>query len=260
MLSEETPDLPFFRYFFFMQNFNAPIPPFFMESWSLSIEEWFYLALPVVFLLIQFFFTQKVRPVQLIFVFAGWILAATVLRYLLSDSTPLSNWNMQVRQVVLMRLDATAYGVLLACISLAWPRKLLRLSGYFLVCGLLGIVFSAAMYAWRIDGIAQHPLLATLFPTYLSISIAFLFPVLLKWEHCKHTFTRRIITRLSVISYAAYLLNYSLLLLPMSKLPPPSSALYAYLYTAIFWTISLIFANLFYSYIEKPLTDLRDRF
>src|SRR4051812_22345461 len=34
-------------YFVFLQNFIKPAPEFFRHAWSLSIEEWFYLLLPV---------------------------------------------------------------------------------------------------------------------------------------------------------------------------------------------------------------------
>ena len=34
------------KFFFFLQNFSGPFTNFFWESWSLSIEEWFYLIFP----------------------------------------------------------------------------------------------------------------------------------------------------------------------------------------------------------------------
>ena len=39
------------EYIFFIQNFNKSHPPFFTEAWSLSVEEWFYLIVPVALLL-----------------------------------------------------------------------------------------------------------------------------------------------------------------------------------------------------------------
>ena len=35
------------RYFTFMQNLAWPHPEFFGEAWSLAVEEWFYLCIPI---------------------------------------------------------------------------------------------------------------------------------------------------------------------------------------------------------------------
>ena len=35
------------HYFFFSQNIISPHPWFFPEAWSLSIEEWFYVIIPI---------------------------------------------------------------------------------------------------------------------------------------------------------------------------------------------------------------------
>jgi peptidoglycan/LPS O-acetylase OafA/YrhL len=40
---------PLYYYPFFLQNFLTPINSFFSQSWSLTIEEWFYLTLPLFF-------------------------------------------------------------------------------------------------------------------------------------------------------------------------------------------------------------------
>ncbi|WP_460685497.1 acyltransferase family protein [Niabella aquatica] len=40
------------EYLIFIQNFNKNHPKFFLEAWSLSTEEWFYLATPALLLLL----------------------------------------------------------------------------------------------------------------------------------------------------------------------------------------------------------------
>jgi peptidoglycan/LPS O-acetylase OafA/YrhL len=44
------PDLHLF--FLFSQNLNYPHPPFFEEAWSLAVEEWFYLLIPILLLVL----------------------------------------------------------------------------------------------------------------------------------------------------------------------------------------------------------------
>ncbi|MFM9911077.1 MAG: acyltransferase family protein, partial [Chitinophagaceae bacterium] len=45
---------PLWKYFLFLQNFNSPQPGFFSESWSLSVEEWFYLLIPLFIFLLAY--------------------------------------------------------------------------------------------------------------------------------------------------------------------------------------------------------------
>ena len=40
------------KFFFFLQNFAHHFYGFFWESWSLSIEEWFYLLFPIILMLL----------------------------------------------------------------------------------------------------------------------------------------------------------------------------------------------------------------
>lgn len=43
-----------FGYLLFIQNFLSPHPSFMPEAWSLSVEEWFYMSLPLFFILFSF--------------------------------------------------------------------------------------------------------------------------------------------------------------------------------------------------------------
>ena len=46
-------------YFIFLQNGFSKMPPFFPESWSLAVEEWAYIVLPVSLLLFSFLVKPK---------------------------------------------------------------------------------------------------------------------------------------------------------------------------------------------------------
>lgn len=55
------------KYVFFIQNFNAQHPSFFPEAWSLSIEEWFYIIIPIIAgSIILLFKAQEKRPYYLL--------------------------------------------------------------------------------------------------------------------------------------------------------------------------------------------------
>src|SRR5690606_23169927 len=70
--------IPVHHYFFFLQNFTSEIPRFFVESWSLSIEEWFYLLLPFPFLLLH---KTKNKRGLLLFLLIAIITGISLLRY-----------------------------------------------------------------------------------------------------------------------------------------------------------------------------------
>lgn len=49
-----------YKYYIFSQNLFYPMPNFFPESWSLAVEEWFYLIMPVIiFLFLVLGFSNK---------------------------------------------------------------------------------------------------------------------------------------------------------------------------------------------------------
>lgn len=114
-------------YFVFMQNFAYKIPEFFELSWSLAIEEHFYLWFPITFMIWER--VTKRAHLALILSAVTFILIAYAFRL----SHPLfSDWNeynRTIRLAVLSRLDAIMFGVLIAaakhywCVGFNWIRR-----------------------------------------------------------------------------------------------------------------------------------------
>lgn len=116
----------------------APPTSWFAVSWSLSVEEWSYLALPLLA-----FGVQRGRP--------GAVARTALLMVLTAGAARLSHlglagWDGAVRRAVLCRADAIAYGVLLAACWRypAWRARLRRaapagpllaLAGFWLMPG-----------------------------------------------------------------------------------------------------------------------------
>jgi len=100
-------------YFFFIQNFNTPHPHFFMEAWSLSVEEWFYLLIP--FLLFLFAAIGRFSPRHGIVSTASIVIVASLLyRAYIYYHIPIhdmKDWDNLLRKQVLTRLDSTMLGV-----------------------------------------------------------------------------------------------------------------------------------------------------
>ncbi len=124
----------------FRQNLFWPQPDWFAVSWSLAIEEWFYLSFSVTLL-------AAVRVLG-----GGRGLAATLGVFLacplaLRLAQPASaNWNEFLHKAVLFRLDAITFGVLaIAVLRLAKPSTRTRLA--LLVLGGVMIALQAAAAA-----------------------------------------------------------------------------------------------------------------
>ena len=104
-----------FRFFVFCQNFSSGFYEFFWESWSLSVEEWFYILLPLLILGISRMLSVKKTILVSICVL---LLVPLLYRFHISDLKVDSFWwDVEFRRIVLTRLDAINYGVLAAFIK-----------------------------------------------------------------------------------------------------------------------------------------------
>jgi peptidoglycan/LPS O-acetylase OafA/YrhL len=100
----------FNRYALFLQNLTgvAVVNDYFQISWSLSVEEWFYIAFPLT-IAIASRLPKRWRPslMQLAILF---IAAFLIHRTFFAD---FSDWGANVRRVVAFRLDSIGLGVFL---------------------------------------------------------------------------------------------------------------------------------------------------
>src|SRR5262249_38102384 len=96
------------EYLTFTQNLFGPMNAWFAVSWSLSIEEWFYLLFSACLL-----GTALLAPRRMALItFALFLIGPLVLR--IAYGSELSDWDGGMRKVVVYRLDAIAYGCLFA--------------------------------------------------------------------------------------------------------------------------------------------------
>lgn len=105
-----------------IQNEAFQMP--FKVFWSLSLEEHFYIAFPIILILLRF------EPLRILRVAAVIAAFSIVSRFLFVMFIPELAESHVVYMQTPFRLDAICYGVMLACLcDLAWGRKLLaRLS------------------------------------------------------------------------------------------------------------------------------------
>ena len=245
-------------YCFFIQNlFTNLNPNFFPESWSLSVEEWFYLLLPLLLLL----FLRLKLPVQQTILWAVLIIIVvpTGLRYGDTYNQVQMGW-MMTRMVVVMRLDAIGFGVLMAYISYYKPALWQRMarSGLWLLGGL---ALSYAGFLFILEGynfFNSVALTNVLFFTLTSVGVMLTLPALSHWQPRSRLLVK-LITHVSLISYSMYLINQSLVLGLIQRVMPADAAQSArFIAYLVYWACTIGGATLMYYYIEKPFMRFRD--
>ncbi|MGE5382697.1 MAG: acyltransferase family protein [Omnitrophica WOR_2 bacterium] len=245
------------KFFFFLQNFSNFFTGFFWESWSLSIEEWFYILFPIILLLIFF----VLKPISknrnqmfviaiVIFLFLSLLLRLTIASKYTLDDFWLSN---KVYKVVIFRLDGIALGLLAAIIkskfSLLWTKS--RYITFVLGIGLSYFIlysiwpsndFSTKVYKILFQGLGCF-LLLPFFDSLKQAPMVFLKPI----------------THISLISYSMYLINLGLISSVIKANIVIENEFQAWLLYGIYWFSVIFFSTILYKYFEKPVMDLRER-
>jgi peptidoglycan/LPS O-acetylase OafA/YrhL len=231
------------QYFFFTQALLKDKADFYAESWSLCVEEWFYLLIPILFLL-------RNKLFWILFI----IVAVSVLRvYNTHTGESLHEWDVTVRKAVVMRLDNIMYGVLAAYISLNLPALWKRLEKLFPIGLALWLavisVYNTFGYGWFFIWL-DIPLQA--------IAYFMMIPYLSNMKSGSGVVFRTI-TFFSIISYSMYLLNLTPVYAILGNDYVQSFTLkYQWLQWVIYLVVTFFGAYLLNRFIEKPFMNLRD--
>ena len=104
-------------YLVFFQSFAHRPSWFFVESWSLCVEEWFYIFFPLALWAGLVLGQRCVR--------AFWVTVAAMMLVSLSlriAAPPPKDWGMDIGMVVVYKFDALAWGAMAAAALRMWPR------------------------------------------------------------------------------------------------------------------------------------------
>lgn len=253
------------RYFLFVQNFAGPHPPFFPEAWSLSVEEWFYILLPLG-LLALVRYGLSLRSAMLVLIVAT-VVASPLFRYYrfqALDPVDLLLWDAQLRQQVVTRLDSIIYGVMGAYLAHyhapAWHRH----RHLALVAGLAVLLFYKFTLYYLADAIAGHGFyFSVLSFVTVALGTLLLLPFLSQLQ-LRHGLFYRAVTLISVISYSMYLVHLSLvhrILVPWSMqwLPSLENSWRVLVHYGLYWLITIVLSILIYRFFELPVMNMRER-
>ena len=273
-----TPALPtagtLVEYYFFVQNFTRYIPDFFPETWSLSIEEWSYITLPLVLWAMHRLLAARWSPRRVVLSAVLFIILGTnFYRFITALQFPISAGELGYRGIVVTRLDAISYGVLAAYAKQYFPhfwtnRSLgRRMFAVGLVLTLL-VAFSSSIFVLKFYADAGvFPLYTfykrTFYFLFIGLSMTLLMPYMDGWRTATGLWARfgigRAITHISLISYSMYLLNLTPIMMNLIERIPTTSLVVGWLKVGLFWALVIVSSTLLYKFFEKPVTQIRER-
>ena len=251
----------------FLQNFSRKDLEFFPVSWSLSIEEWFYLLMPLVLLWAARSGRRKPAAAFFAACFAiiALSLAARFAYVISSDPT----WDFGIRKKPPLRMDSLMVGVALAGVSIHLPRAWERLarsrSALFPVAA-LGLLATGGWQLWSLYH--AHAVDTSVYArTILFLVVSMLAGGLLVCLEtsdsvnvglARHKWTRAF-HFVSVTSYAAYLLHLQIfdLFEPFAARAGGPAGTFAFAAAAL--ALTLILSGAMYRWFEKPILRFRDR-
>jgi peptidoglycan/LPS O-acetylase OafA/YrhL len=251
------------EYIFFLQNFFQYDNPFYGITWSLSVEEWFYLSFPLT-LFVMRRMNQKAERVS--------VLKSTILIYIFSflgmriiqSSFFDVHWNNDIRKSVFLRLDSIGYGVLFAFVFNVMRQSWEKFRWPMFIIGAL-LTFTSSIYfltnvaydytrSGHVDFFGD-----TVYLSVVSIAFGLMFPVIHKLRIGNRPLNW-IVTYVSKISYSLYLVHLFSLDLTRNLVPTLFGVKHTLLAFVVFMCLSLSMSTITYYLIELTFLKLRDAY
>lgn len=242
----------------FIQNFNPNALDFNPVSWSLSIEEYFYLIVPfIVFLVFYFYKGNKAKAFMWTCVCIV-VLSIVARVWYINNFTP--NFDYGIRKQIFLRLDSLTIGVLFAGMRYYYRAiydRLIQNRKLVLAVSLVALFLIECYLSFNTHNHFNNSFFARvmLFPL-ISLCCGF-FMISLENIKIKNTYSKYI-TTISLTSYALYLVHLQIFLIFANFFTPShivTSAMFGFL--AIVLTFGFSFA--LYRYYELPIMKFRDK-
>jgi peptidoglycan/LPS O-acetylase OafA/YrhL len=192
------------RYVFFLQNFAHGRTWFLSESWSLSVEEWFYLLFPLgLFAGLRLFRAPFIR---IFWVLTGIMVVVPVI--LRAVTLTQEDWALGITKVVIYRPDSIAMGLAAVALSRQFPEawSRLRIPG---AVGGLSILTASLLYMGLGD--PDHSAVArTFLPFIQPLGSVLLLPWASTCTNIGGPLIAVPVRRIAQWSYSLYLVNLML--------------------------------------------------
>jgi peptidoglycan/LPS O-acetylase OafA/YrhL len=241
-------------YLLFLQNFAWPLlVPWYHESWSLAIEEWFYLIFPLAFASTTIVGCLSARS-RVLLVAVVLAIVPLIARIFVYD--PAKDIEGQVGHLVVLRLDSIAFGILAICAVSAFPRLTTRWKYAIAIVGIFGVIFSIEVRLGNLS--AGNFYLHTFLFTVISASFAaiVIWANAQNWAAFENRLGAGIVRWFSSRSYALYLCHGSVV---KTMLHHELFALPVVMSFAVFVLCSVVIAESVHRLIELPVMNRRPR-
>ena len=250
-------------YFIFSQNLFWEHTGFFPESWSLSIEEWFYLIMPLLISILTVTLNKSYK--KSVFWACVIIIVLVTLfrsfRFFQISINDINDWNAMYGKQVATRLDSLMFGVVGAYINYFHKSLWIKFKIPLLFTGILILLTSKFLLPQftAIGGVYSCVFSFTL----ISVGTLFLLPYLSELKSGNGLLYKPI-TYISLISYSMYLLNLSIVRrwvignIPWQEITD-NIYIKVVLNYSIYWLLVIGLSILIYKYFEIPMTSLRER-
>lgn len=248
-----------YRYFIFSQNLFSPHPEWFPEAWSLSVEEWFYLLIPIVIICLKVVFDFNLKKATL---YTSLIVITIITffrfyKYLNIDISNVDEWDLNYRKLVFTRLDSLMYGVLGA--YLAYYHKIIwvKFKKLLFFIGISLLLLDKFIIKASFDSLY----LCVFSFTVNSVGTLSLMPYMSNLKKGQGVLYK-IITCIALISYSMYLINFSLvreIIISNINFLGMNTYLNIFIKYFLYWFFTVLISILIYKYFELPILKFRDK-
>ena len=233
------------KFFTYTQNMigDTSYPNFFSIAWSLSVEEWFYILLPLSILLA----TQskiKYLKINVLSICIVTILLLNLIRFYYNGEEV--NWSEDIRRSVLLRLDSLCFGVVAYILKDKLKRK------YVIFCIILTIL-PLLYFLTEPSLISKSTLTQNLFLPLCCICFSSVI-IILTYAQTPSIVIKKVGTFGANISYSMYL--FHIFFIPLAFNLSNSLALSLLIYI----TFLKLFCWVFFNYFERPLLKSRPNY